>query len=686
MAGPGFTPKHVTPESNAGYCEAKKFVKAGSSSSPEVAVLVNDATNATNVLAITAESVAIAAGAAGTTGTTAFDKAPIYNVVGTHLGCLTDTSVAVTSTDLTTEEAWDYTKTDAEQIALLDNGDYRIDYRTGKVIYKKASTGTSFTANYKTRQTNIEVTAPAVAGLGSVKLEDGTTAANKADVNDANIARTTGTHVVATQQVGADGTVPPTGSLNSNAPFTKVTDGTNNVTLADIGATYGFGVGVFDAAGNRMPTGDAAARSIHTTVDNLAHAEDAAHVTGDIGVQALAVRKDAAGAFGADGDYTPLQVDATGALRITGSVSAATEFAEDSAHTTGDKGMQMLGVQKSANAALSDDGDYACIQISQHGYVKTTVNAIRDAAVAIGSGAIDTGTQRVNLATDDPAVALLGTIDGDTSTIAGDTTSIDGKTPAMGTALMAGSSPVTIATDDTMFTALDTAVDKVVDAVEKMDDWEDALAFADYCKVTTYGDNGAGAPVKMLMDASGSPQVDVLSLPVGSAAMAASTPVTIATDDTMMTALDTAVDKVVAAVEIMDDWDESDRCKIALPATTGFSVDQSAALEASSETKASAGRLYKVFGRIDSTLASGTYYIQLLDAAALPADGAVTHLVTPIKIIHVAGTDSFFELDLTGNNSYSGVAATNGIVIVSSSTEFTKTITAASFSASVLFV
>ena len=215
-----------------------------------------------------------------------------------------------------------------------------------------------------------------------------------------------------------------------------------------------------------------------------------------------------------------------------------------------------------------------------------------------------------------------------------------GKVHNVGTGVMAVSKPVTIATDDTMMTALDTAVDSI----------------------------GTKTPA------------------LGSALMAASSPVTIATDDTMMTALDTAVDKVVTAVEIMDDWDDGDRCKVALPATTGFSVDQSAALEASSETKASAGRLYKVFGRIDSTLASGTYYIQLLDSAALPADGAVTHLVAPIKIIHVAGTDSFFELDLTGNNSYSGVAATSGIVIVSSSTEFTKTITAASFSASVLFV
>lgn len=124
-----------------------------------------------------------------------------------------------------------------------------------------------------------------------------------------------------------------------------------------------------------------------------------------------------------------------------------------------------------------------------------------------------------------------------------------------------------------------------------------------------------------------------------------------------------------------------------LPSTaTAFSVDQSAALEASSVSKASAGRLYKVSGRIDSSIANGTYYIQLLDAAALPADGAVTHIVAPIKIIHVSGTDSFFDLDLTGNDLYSGVAAASGIVIVSSSTEFTKTITAATFSATALYV
>ena len=44
-----------------------------------------------------------------------------------------------------------------------------------------------------------------------------------------------------------------------------------------------------------------------------------AHTTGDDGMMMLAVRKDAGGTFvDTDGDYSPLQVDANGYLRVTG--------------------------------------------------------------------------------------------------------------------------------------------------------------------------------------------------------------------------------------------------------------------------------------------------------------------------------------------------------------------------------
>lgn len=52
-------------------------------------------------------------------------------------------------------------------------------------------------------------------------------------------------------------------------------------------------------------------------IDDLVLAEDAVHGSGDKGVMALSVRKDSAASLsGTDGDYTPLQVTATGALRV----------------------------------------------------------------------------------------------------------------------------------------------------------------------------------------------------------------------------------------------------------------------------------------------------------------------------------------------------------------------------------
>lgn len=52
------------------------------------------------------------------------------------------------------------------------------------------------------------------------------------------------------------------------------------------------------------------------------------------------------------------------------------------------------------------------------------------AAAVAGAGAVSTGVQRTTLASDDPAVALLGTIDTDTGNIAGDTSTIAGAVAA----------------------------------------------------------------------------------------------------------------------------------------------------------------------------------------------------------------------------------------------------------------
>jgi hypothetical protein len=83
--------------------------------------------------------------------------------------------------------------------------------------------------------------------------------------------------------------------------------------------------------------------------------------------------------------------------------------------------------------------------------------------------------------------------------------------------------------------------------------------------------------------------------------------------------------------------------------------------------------------RLDSTLASGTYYLQLWNLAALPADatvvGAGNSLDAPVKVVHTNGTDDLIVYDF----AELGIPFTAGAVLGLSSTEFTKTAVAGSF-------
>lgn len=110
--------------------------------------------------------------------------------------------------------------------------------------------------------------------------------------------------------------------------------------------------------------------------------------------------------------------------------------------------------------------------------------------------------------------------------------------------------------------------------------------------------------------------------------------------------------------------------------TSGYvlSVDQSSTLEASSVVKASDGVLYAVSGRIDSTAPSATYFLQFLNSASLPSDGAVTMLRGARKYVHATGTDTQIDIDMS---RYNGVYGSAGLVLCLSSTEFTKTISGA---------
>jgi hypothetical protein len=105
----------------------------------------------------------------------------------------------------------------------------------------------------------------------------------------------------------------------------------------------------------------------------------------------------------------------------------------------------------------------------------------------------------------------------------------------------------------------------------------------------------------------------------------------------------------------------------------------STALANSFVIKAAAGTLRNLTARIDSTLASGTYYVQLWNLAALPADavavGAGNALDAPVKVVHSLGTDDLVVYDF----AELGIPFTAGAVLGLSSTEFTKTAVAGLF-------
>lgn len=217
-----------------------------------------------------------------------------------------------------------------------------------------------------------------------------------------------------------------------------------------------------------------------TTQSAAEHAEDDAHVSGDIGAFMLAVRADVDGSLvSADGDYAPLQVDANGRLKVAAEVTVEAgdaEFLEDSAHVSGDAGIHMLAVrQDTLSSSVSSDGDYASFKVNSIGelYVHdvdlkaemVAANASLDAieasvaAIDIDTSSIITELQSVNTELDSQT-ALLTTIDAsldaieaDVDAIAVDVASIESEVIAINAELDAQ-------------TVLLTSMDASLDAIE----------------------------------------------------------------------------------------------------------------------------------------------------------------------------------------------------------------------------
>ena len=130
-------------------------------------------------------------------------------------------------------------------------------------------------------------------------------------------------------------------------------------------------------------------------IDDIVKAEDAAHSSGDKGVMLLGVRQDSQADFGADGDYVPFSVDADGKLRVAAAAASggATEAKQDVLETT-------LTAIETSVAALDNavDGNYLNVNLNVAG-----------SDVDGNSGNKSAASQRVVIATDDINMAAIKT-------------------------------------------------------------------------------------------------------------------------------------------------------------------------------------------------------------------------------------------------------------------------------------
>jgi hypothetical protein len=117
-----------------------------------------------------------------------------------------------------------------------------------------------------------------------------------------------------------------------------------------------------------LASDDPAVASLQT-IDDIVLVEDAAHSSGDKGVMALAVRNDANSSLvSADGDYASLKVNSLGELYVHDQHIEDVTFAEDTGHSTGDIGIMVLAVRRDAAAVGSSaDGDYSTLNVDASG-------------------------------------------------------------------------------------------------------------------------------------------------------------------------------------------------------------------------------------------------------------------------------------------------------------------------------
>lgn len=132
----------------------------------------------------------------------------------------------------------------------------------------------------------------------------------------------------------------------------------NTASLADGASIASY---LTDASGNLLTSTTIGAKQRLDTVDAASHIDGAAYAAGVDYLSSM-------GAVDESGNWQPLNINAAGALIVSASVSFPSDYAEDSAATSGDIGSFSLLVRQDTLAiSTSTDGDYGAFKSNAKG-------------------------------------------------------------------------------------------------------------------------------------------------------------------------------------------------------------------------------------------------------------------------------------------------------------------------------
>jgi len=251
---------------------------------------------------------------------------------------------------------------------------------------------------------------------------------------------------------GTTSVVPIAGTLDDTSPD-SIDEG--DAGAVRMSANRNLYVRIRDNAGNErgLNVDENGAIAVTGGGGGTQFAEDAAHVSADVGTMALAVRTDTpANRSGTDGDYEPLQLSGgrlwastlvTGAALTSLELIDDTVFTDDAAFTPATSKVIASGFEFDDTSPDSvDEGDIGAARMSsnRNQYVQIRDNAGNERGLNIdasGNIILGTGTNTIGALTANQSVNVA---------------QINGVTPLMGNGVTGtGSQRVTIASDNTAF-------------------------------------------------------------------------------------------------------------------------------------------------------------------------------------------------------------------------------------------